>query len=339
MTTQRLLAAQEESSEAIRDLPEQVGRGLDAALDKVDGWIASAIQHMPNFIAALLVILLLYLLGTLFRYLTMRHLVGRGRENLGEVLGGLVKWMLIGIGLLLAATIVMPTLKPGDLVAGLGIGSVAFGFAFKDILQNWLAGLLILIREPFHINDQIRVGEYEGTVKKIENRATIIRTYDGQRVVIPNSDIYTTAVVVKTAHPLRRSEYDVGIGYGDDLDRACQVLTAAVSRVEGVQAKPPVEALPWELAASWVTVRVRWWTHSRQTDANHIGAAVVRAIKLALNDAHIDMPFETRVQLFHDQTEEYDGDRGAQREGWPAPEQGAVRPRWLAQGGEKRERE
>ncbi|WP_237058675.1 mechanosensitive ion channel family protein [Microbulbifer sediminum] len=330
MTAQRLASAQEESSEAIRELPEQVDRGFAIALDKVDGWIADGIQHIPNFAAALVVVLLLYLLGMLSGFLTRKHLARRQRENLGEVLGGLVKWVLFGIGCLLAATIVMPTLRPGDLVAGLGVGSVAFGFAFKDILQNWLAGLLILLKEPFHVNDQIRVGEFEGTVKKIENRATFIRTYDGQRVVIPNSDIYTNAVVVKTAHPLRRSEYDVGIGYGDGIDRACEVLVEAVSRVEGVEGKVPVEALPWELAASWVTIRMRWWTLSRQTDANHIGSAVVRAIKLALDEARIDMPFETRVQLFHDQTEENDGDRDRQREGWPIPEGGAPRPRWRA---------
>ena len=330
MAMQRLGTAQQESTEAIKELPEQVDRGVQTTLDKVDTWVAEAINHVPNMVAALLVMVLLYLLGSLLGYVTQRHLARRKRENLGEVLGGLVKWSLFGLGVLLAATIVMPTLNPGDLVAGLGIGSVAFGFAFKDILQNWLAGLLILLKEPFHVNDQIRVGDYEGTVKKIENRATLIRTYDGQRVVIPNSDIYTNAVVVKTAHPLRRSEYDVGIGYGDGIDRACEVLVQAVSQVEGVQPKPSVEALPWDLAASWVTIRVRWWTKSRQTDANHIGSDVIRAIKLALDEAHIDMPFETRVELVHDQTEEVDGDRGQQREGWPAPAEGKTRPRWRA---------
>lgn len=329
------MAAQQDSAEAIKELPEQVDKGVNTALDKVDAWIAEGIQHIPNFVAALFLLLIFYLLGLLFGYLTCRHFSRRDRANLGEVLGGLVKWIVVGVGFLLGATIVMPTLNPGDLVAGLGVGSVAFGFAFKDILQNWLAGLLILIKHPFRVNDQIRVGEFEGTVKRIENRATLLRTYDGQRVVIPNSDIYTNAVVVKTAHPLRRSEYDVGIGYGDGIDRACEVLVTAVSKVEGVQKRPPVEALPWELAASWVTIRVRWWTHSRQTDANHIGSDVIRAIKLALDEAHIDMPYETQVQLFHDQTEEGDGDRGRQREGWPAPQKGSTRPRWRAQVGEK----
>ena len=162
-----------------------------------------------------------------------RQSAGHSRENLGDVLGGFVNWMVLGLGLLFAATIVIPSLKPGDLIAGLGVSSVAIGFAFKDILQNWMAGLLILLRQPFEIDDQIEVNGFEGTVERIETRATIIETYDGQRVVVPNSDIYTHAVLVKTAHEKRRSQYDVGIGYGDDIDRACEVIRAAVEQVAG----------------------------------------------------------------------------------------------------------
>jgi small-conductance mechanosensitive channel len=248
----------------------------------------------------------------------------------------LVKWVVILVGFLLAATIVLPTLKPGDLVAGLGVSSVAIGFAFKDILQNWLSGLLILLRQPFEIGDQIQVGTHEGTVQRIETRATIIKTYDGQRIVIPNSDIYTQAVLVKTAHEKRRSEYDVGIGYGDGIDQACEVIREAVASVPAVESDPPPEALAWDLAASWVTIRARWWTHSRRQDVVQVHASVIKAIKLALDEAKIDMPFETRVQLFHDQTESTDGDRGSQREGWPAPDKGSTTPRWQVQA-ERRE--
>ncbi|WP_193164633.1 mechanosensitive ion channel family protein [Microbulbifer hainanensis] len=311
--------------------PAQMDLDFSVAVERVDSWIDGAVRLLPNLIIALLLFALFYVFGSLARRLIQRHLSHRQRENLGEVLGSLVKWTLVLIGFLLAATIVMPTLKPGDLIAGLGVSSVAIGFAFKDILQNWLAGLLILLRQPFEVDDQIVVGEHEGNVERIETRATIIRTYDGQRVVIPNSDIYTNAVLVKTAYSLRRSEYDVGIGYGDDLDNACKVIVNAVTGVDGVASTPTPEALPWDLAASWVTVRARWWSDSRQTEVRHIRSDVIRAIKLALDEANIDMPFETCVQLLHDQTEEVDGDRGAQREGWPAADGKAPRPRWKAQ--------
>jgi small-conductance mechanosensitive channel len=306
------------------------------ARERLDSWVDGAVRLLPNIVLGVVVLGIFYGLGLLARRLVQRQSVRHGRDNLGEVLGGLVKWVVILVGFLLAATIVLPTLKPGDLVAGLGVSSVAIGFAFKDILQNWLSGLLILLRQPFEIGDQIQVGTHEGTVQRIETRATIIKTYDGQRIVIPNSDIYTQAVLVKTAHEKRRSEYDVGIGYGDGIDQACEVIREAVASVPAVESDPPPEALAWDLAASWVTIRARWWTHSRRQDVVQVHASVIKAIKLALDEAKIDMPFETRVQLFHDQTESTDGDRGSQREGWPAPDKGSTTPRWQVQA-ERRE--
>ncbi|QEA37870.1 mechanosensitive ion channel family protein [Pistricoccus aurantiacus] len=327
--------AEQASSQAgtagLQDTPQQMDMDFGASIERIDSWIDGAIRLLPNLIVAVVLLILFYGLGLLARHLIRRQSTRKQRDNLGEVLGGFVKWVVILIGFLLAATIVIPTLKPGDLIAGLGVSSVAIGFAFKDILQNWLEGLLILLRQPFNIDDQIRVNDHEGTVERIENRATIIKTYDGQRIVVPNSDIYTNAVLVKTAHEKRRSQYDIGIGYGDGIDKACAVIRKAVAGVAGVEKEPAPEALPWDLAASWVTIRVRWWTHSRRADVVQVHASIIKAMKEALDEARIDMPYETNVQLFHDQTETTDGDRGAQREGWPAPEAGTPRPRWQAQ--------
>jgi small conductance mechanosensitive channel len=303
---------------------------FSAAVERVQSWINGFIRLLPNIIVASVVIALFYGLGYLARKIIQRRTTKKQRDNLGEVLGGFVRWVIIILGFLLGATIIIPSLKPGDLIAGLGVSSVAIGFAFKDILQNWLAGLLILFRQPFETNDQIEVNGYEGTVERIETRATIIRTYDGQRVVIPNSDIYTNSVLVKTAHEKRRSQYDVGIGYGDGIEEACEVIRKAVAGVAEVEQEPGVEALPWDLAASWVTIRVRWWTHSRRADVVKVHARVIQAVKNALDQAHIDMPYTTEVHLFHDQTEASEGDRAQQREGWPAPEGGTL-PRWRAQ--------
>lgn len=313
---------------------DSVTADYSAAIDQVDSWVDGAIKLLPNFTVALVVLLIAFVLGSIFRIFIRRQLIRRDRSNLGEVLGSLVKWCVVLVGFLLAATIVMPSLKPGDLIAGLGVGSVAIGFAFKDILQNWLAGLLILLRQPFEIGDQIKVADFEGTVHRIETRATLIDTYDGQRVVMPNSDIYTNAVLVKTAHAKRRSDYEIGIGYSDNIGEACDVIRKAVATVEGVEQSPAPEALPWELAASWVAIRARWWTNSVQTDVTHVRARVIQSVKEALDEAGIDMPFETQVHLFHDQTDESDGERGVQREGWPAPPRASgqelPRPRWKA---------
>ena len=315
----------------MEDTPQQVDFNPAMALERIDAWLDGAVRLAPNIAIALVVLGVFVLLGMLAKRLVMRSARKRGRDNLGEVLGGFFKIAVIVAGGLVAATIVMPTLKPADLIAGLGVSSVAIGFAFKDILQNWLAGLLILFRQPFEIGDQIEVDSYEGTVEHIETRATIIRTYDGQKVVVPNSEVYTNSLLVKTAHDKRRSQYDIGIGYADDIDEACKVIGDVLNDIDDIESDPAPQALPWDLAASWVTIRARWWTDTRRADVVAVRAQVIRQVKKALDDARIDMPYDTNVLLFHNQTEETDGDRDQQREGWPAPKQDTPQPRWRAE--------
>ena len=150
-------------------------------------------------------------------------------------------------------------------------------------------------------------------------------------MVVPNSEVYTNPVVVRTGNDLRRSQYDIGIGYGDDLPSAKALIVETLKSVDGVEQDPAPEALPWDLAASWVTIRARWWTDSRRADVVGVRAEVIEKVKAALDDAGVDMPFETQVHLFHDQTEADDGDRSSQREGWPTDDDGATVPRWRAQ--------
>ncbi len=286
-------------------------------LSKVETWVVGFQRLLPNILVALLLFALAVLIGWAversFRAWADKH----KRSNLGAVLGSFVKWIIFLVGALLALTIVIPSLNPGDLIAGLGIGSVAIGFAFKDILQNWLAGLLILIQQPFKVGDQIVVDDYEGTVEWIETRATIIALYDGRRAIIPNASVYSNAVTVNTARLARRSQYDVGIGYGDDVEAARAAILDAMRSVHGIEADPKPEVLVWDLAGSSVNLRVRWWTDSKRTSVVHVQAAVLEAVKARLDRAGIDMPYPTQVMLFHDQTETVDGRRGQQREGWP----------------------
>lgn len=301
-----------------KDTPNEIDLNPGLALERLDTWLDGIIKLAPNIVTAILVACLFYGLGILVKTLVHKSAKRSNRDNLGEVLGGFLKAVTIVSGFALAATIVVPSLKPGDLIAGLGVSSVAIGFAFKDILQNWLAGLLLLIRQPFEVGDQIVAGGYEGTVEKIETRATLIKTYDGQKAVIPNSEIYTNAILVKTAFEHRRSQYDIGIGYGDSIDEACRIIVQTLKAVDGVEVDPEPEALTWDLAASWVTIRARWWTKSARAEVVHSQARAIKAIKQAFDEAGIDMPFETQIHLFHNQTEDRDGKPGVQREGWPA---------------------
>ncbi len=291
---------------------------LEIIRARADAFVEGFFYSLPNILAGLVLLLLAWSMGGLVARSVRGVARHRGRPDLGNVLGSLAKGMFFILAVLIAAAVVFPSVRPGDILATLGIGSVAIGFAFKDILQNLLAGLLLLIRRPFRRGDQIVVKDYEGTVDHIESRATMITTYDGRRVIIPNADIYTSPVVVNTAFAKRRDEYDIGIGYGDDPEAACAAFRKAMKGVEGVLADPVPECFPWELAESTVNLKLRWWAQSERTDQVLVRGRVVLALFEAAKEKGIDLAFPTQVVLFHDQTDETDGDRKRQREGWPA---------------------
>lgn len=301
---------------------------VSVAWEKVQGMVNEFIAIIPNLVLALIVFAVFFVVAGLVRRLVRR--VTRDRRharNLGLILGRLAQWTIILMGLFISLSIVIPTLRAGDLVQLLGISGVAIGFAFRDILQNFLAGILILLTEPFQLEDQIVFKDFEGTVENIQTRATTIRTYDGRRIVIPNSELFTNSVTVNTAFENRRLEYDVGIGYGDDIDAAKQLILDAIYETEGVLQEPAPDALVMELAGSTVNIRARWWVKPpRRAEVLDLQDKVLTAIKKKLTASGIDLPFPTQQILFHDQTEETDGDRARQREGWPAGPKKAPKP-------------
>ncbi len=302
---------------------------VTTAWGKIQAMIDGVIVMLPNLVLAIIVFALFFAaaktLKSLVKRLTRRY---RHARNLGMVLGRLSQGVVILIGLFVALSIVIPSFKAGDLIQLLGISGVAIGFAFRDILQNFLAGILILLTEPFRIDDQIVFKGFEGTVESIETRATTMRTYDGRRIVIPNSELFTNSVMVNTAFENRRLEYDVGIGYGDDIDLAKQLILEALRSVDGVLSEPAPDVLVMELAESTVDIRVRWWiSPPRRADALDARDRVLTAIKKILTANGIDLPFPTQQILFHDQTEETDGIRSRQREGWPAGNREVPKPR------------
>lgn len=303
---------------------------VTAAWAKIGGLIESLIVMLPNIVLAIVVFIAFFFaarwLKLLVKRLTRRH---RQARNLGMVLGRLAQGAVILIGLFVALSIIIPTFRAGDLVQLLGISGVAIGFAFRDILQNFLAGVLILLTEPFQIDDQIVFKDFEGTVENIQTRATTIKTYDGRRIVIPNSELFTNSVTVNTAYDSRRMEYDFGIGYGDDVDEAKRLMLATIDSIDGILKDPAPDVFLLELAESSVNIRARWWIKPpRRIDDLISRDKVISAIKQKLYvENGIDLPYPTRQILFHDQTEETDGDRARQREGWPSGNKKVPKPR------------
>lgn len=298
------------------------------ALKQIQSLVNDVITLLPNLVLALILVGLAFIVA---RYVSgfvrsLAERAGQGR-GVGLLLGRIAQYVVLVLGFLVALSTVFPSFKARDLIQVLGIGGVAIGFAFKDILQNFLAGIIILISRPFRIGDQIIVKEFEGTVEDIQTRATIIRTYDNRIVVIPNTVLFSQEVTVLTASAKRRSEYDVGIGYGDDIDRAKEIALRTLASLDSVEKDPPPDVLTVGLDLSTVNLRVRWWTVPMRADVLKSQDEVLSGLKKALTEEGIDLPFPVQVVLFHDQTEDTDGDRRKQREGWPSGKGRVPRPR------------
>jgi small conductance mechanosensitive channel len=215
---------------------------------------------LPRFVLAVLMAWGFTFVGRLARRLVERGTAKRSEHRtLQLALGRLVQATIVVVGLLVAATAAFPTFTMANLVGTLGVGGVAIGFAFKDIFQNFLAGILLLLTKPFSVGDQIIFKDFEATVEDIQTRAKFLKTYDGRRVVIPNSDLYMNAVTVNTAFPTRRIEHDVGIAIGDDVERAKRAMVQAMRGVDGVLRDPPPDVLIVGIGDSRVNLRARWW--------------------------------------------------------------------------------
>lgn len=265
--------------------------------------VGSAIQFIPALVAALLIILITRYSLRPVRRLT-RALSEKFTDNLSLQLLAL-QIVTVGVwivGILAAGIVLFPGLALGDIIALLGLSSVAVGFAFQDIFKNFLAGILLLVDQPFQVNDQIQVNDYEGTVKNIAIRATEIETYQGEIIVIPNSILFTNSVQVMTQNPTRRTDLAIGLDYNTPLEPATAVLQRAVTEVDGVLTTPTPEVDIVSFGDSAIDFIVRYWTRPQIAIVRRTKTKVMVALKAACDGAEFNIPYPIRTTYFFDQT-------------------------------------
>ena len=234
------------------------------AYTTIDSFMAAFWERIPYLLIALIVFSIFMLLAKIFKFFIRKTLNDRSytKQNLVLVLNRVGSSIIIFIGFLIAMVITIPGFSPGQLVSTLGIGSVAIGFAFKDIFQNLLSGILILLGEPFKIGDAIIVSGMEGTVEDIQIRATYLRSPDGRRIVIPNATVYTSAVTVNTAYPNRRCEFMIGIGYKDNIQQAKKIIFTILNDDPNILSQPGFSVNISTLTDTSIKLKVQWWVNT-----------------------------------------------------------------------------
>lgn len=267
--------------------------------------LVQAIAILPGLVLAILVLLLTRTFANLVRRATRKvankTLKSLSLQTLLVQTGYVGAWVA---GILLACILAFPDVGVADLVALLGLGSVAIGFAFQDIFKNFLSGVLLLLQEPFSLRDEIVVEGFEGTVEEIALRATSIRTYTGELVVMPNSIVFTSPVKVKTAKPQRRTDLAIGVDYNTLLPMAVETMLTAVNSVEEVRSVPSAEVDIIEFGDSSINLLVRYWTIPQQKSVRRVQTQVILALKQACDEADISIPYPIRT-VYHFDQEKY----------------------------------
>ncbi len=242
----------------------------------------SARTVLPRALATFLILALFGLLAWLVRALLSRLFAviiqDRTTENLIRQIVYYAIWLL---GIIIAVNAL--GFDPQALATGLGLSSLALGFALKDILSNFVSGLLILLMRPFELGDEIVVGDTEGTVERIDLRATQIRTYDGRVVLVPNAELFTLRVTNNTASSTRRGSLVFPLGYDNDLPRVMEIMKRAIAETPGVLTKPPNTIIVREFTDADIILELRFWTESTRRDfldaASHVAQSVIAALK------------------------------------------------------------
>ncbi len=265
-------------------------------------WVSRAIDLLPALLFAFMVLLLtrysVKLVKRLIKASSERLIHNTSLQLLLVQLSSVAVWV---VGILIACTLVFPSLGLGDIIGLLGLSSVAVGFAFQDIFKNFLAGILLLLNEPFRVGDQVIINDFEGTVESITIRSTQIRTYQDEQIVIPNAIVFTNPVHVLTRYPSRRTDLTIGLSYDTPLPHARRVLLNALANVEEILSNPPAEVDLVGFEESSIDFVVRYWTLPQKVHVRRIQSQVVLALKQACDEAGFNIPFPIRTIYFPNQ--------------------------------------
>lgn len=245
---------------------------------------------LPLLLLAVLVIWVAWRIGGWVSKRTLLERVAPGNPFLRDLVRSTTRWLVLLIGVVVALEILDATALVGAVLGTAGVLGVALGFAFKDILENYLAGLLLSLRQPFAPRDHVVIDGNEGVVVSLTSRATILMTLDGNHLRLPNALVFRGVMLNYTRNPNRRFEFEVGVGVEEDLVQAQRIGLNELAECSSVLATPPPRAFITALGDSNVQVRFQGWLDQRESDYHLARSEAIRRVKLALEAAGMDMP-------------------------------------------------
>lgn len=279
---------------------DSVDNAYELVLEKVGVWVDTFITMLPNFVVAVLVIFLFYIISKLlvaFLSKTIFRLSSNVAVN--KLIASLTRITVMTAGLFVALGILELDKTVTSLLAGVGIMGLAIGFAFKDAIANFLSGIYITLKSTVNVGNIIQFGDYFGTVESIGLRAIKMKTFQGQEVVIPNRLIFEDVYVHYTIYGERRIDLVVGISYGEDLQFVEDITINAIKSIDYLQKDKSVDFYYQDFGDSSINFVVMYWIDFEQ-QANYLKAVHdgIKKIKSAYDENGITIPFPIRTVDF-----------------------------------------
>ena len=289
----REIAEATEGVVAVRDhlqIETGVGKRVRPAVERSFELLRDAVAYVPLLLIALLVIGLFSFLGRVLS--RWDGLFSRLSPNsfLQDLVRQVVRVATLLVGVLIALELLDATALVGAVLGAAGVFGLAVGFAFRDLVENYIASVLLSVRQPFAPNDHVRIDDHEGKVVRLTSRATILMTLDGNHLRIPNSVVFKSVILNTTRNPKRRFHFDVGVGVGEDLLEAQRLGVRQLEEQAGVLGDPAPDAVITQLGDSNVVIRFFGWVDQSEASFAKVRAEAIRRVKLTLEGAGMDLP-------------------------------------------------
>lgn len=278
----------------------EIKEPLEKITSKVEGWVNSFIELLPNMFVALLLLILFVIIGKLVKRLVSKGLMKTSsNKTIRDLLTAISYYCVLAIGLFIILDVLQLRQAVVSLLAGVGVVGLALGFAFQDIAANLISGIILAVRNPFHVGDVIEVKDVMGTVSRMNLRATVVKTFQGQEVHIPNKEVLQNNITNFSALGERRIDLAVGISYGDNLQKVENLVKDTISDMDGIIRREDVIFDYVEFGSSSINFNIRFWIdYPDQPGFLAMRNEAIKKIKKAFDENDITIPFPIRTLDF-----------------------------------------
>lgn len=273
---------------------------FDKITEKINSWIDAFISMLPNMAAAILLFILFLLMAKGTQKLFLRVFKRpSGNQALKDLFATVIYYSVLGVGIFIILGILQLDKTVTSLLAGIGVIGLALGFAFQDIAANFVSGIILAFRHPFTIGDVVKIQDYMGTVSRTNLRVTVVKTFQGQEIYIPNKEVLQNPIENFTKLGERRIDLTVGVSYGEDLEHVERVVLKTISDLDDVIRKEDMIFTYSEFGDSSINFDIKFWiNYPNQPGYLNMRSTAVKAIKRAFDENDITIPFPIRTLDF-----------------------------------------